>query len=60
MKYSLPGAGTFWHDIAQHIPDLEKVLSALADQGYLTTLKEYAVDDRFTEKFRMMWCIRHW
>jgi hypothetical protein len=33
------------YDIDQHVPVLEKVLSALPNNGHLTTLREYAVDD---------------
>jgi hypothetical protein len=32
-------------DIAEHVPVLEKVLSALPNNEHLTTLREYAVDD---------------
>jgi hypothetical protein len=33
------------YDIDQHVPVLEKVLSALPNNGHLTMLREYAVDD---------------
>jgi hypothetical protein len=44
LTYFLPQS--LCYNIDQCIPELEKVLSALPDQGHLTTLKEYAVEDR--------------
>ncbi|TKC07678.1 hypothetical protein [Pedobacter frigoris] len=37
--------GPFYYDIKRHVSALEKVLGALPDKGYLTTLKEYGVHD---------------
>ncbi|ACU03299.1 hypothetical protein [Pedobacter heparinus] len=46
MKEELLFNEPFPAGIEQHIPALEKVLSALPEKGYLTTLHEYALDDR--------------
>ncbi|MBB5438509.1 hypothetical protein HDC92_002185 [Pedobacter sp. AK017] len=41
------------YDIDRHVPVLEKVLSALPNNGHLTTLREYAVDDE-TLRYKMV------